>query len=142
MLWAYGIADLAQQLLLSPLELARLIAAGDLDPLSLIEVAGARRHGLAWLRANKEELLRFRVPEVVELRTVVPSPLDPPPGLGQSWAWSYKDLFAITGKRPAAVWAAGLRRAWHEQSGLKSVLDYLDQQVHVWAALASTEPSA
>lgn len=132
-LYCYGYVELAQVLGVTPMEVAQHVLAGDLDPLSLVELVHARKLGLPWLRGvlasqtkNAQQLRAMRPDAVSDVAVASPPASEPPHGLEAMWALTYSDVAAQLGVAVTTVRSAakGSARALNIRD-LGSVLDYV-----------------
>lgn len=97
------------------------------DPMSLVEIAIAKRHGLPWLREQRAKItpawrtiLQARPATVREVCAVRPPPLPVRYGLDTLWAYGYPDLAAQTHRPPDLGEQEWLQRVWNEAKPARS----------------------
>jgi hypothetical protein len=135
-LYCYGYAEIAEVLQTKPVTVAMAVIAEALEPLSLIELALARKQGLNWLRAgcggDPEFAGRVRAlrPEVVsEVVVAHRPPLKITVGLDTLWAVTYVDVGQqACGSDSAARSASkGASKSLTIRS-LSSILDFVESR--------------
>lgn len=132
-LYCYSYSDLAELLGCEPIDVAKAAAAGELDPLSLPELALARQHGLGWLRrqlssedAVAKTIIDSRPLATVEVAVANPPQREAPPGLDTLWAITYACVATQVGQPVPSVRQAGKgERRTLDIRSLASVLDYV-----------------
>ena len=122
---AFGYADMAALFGVSPWDVAAEVVDGHLEPMSFVELAYARQHGLEALRVLTEsKTVLSRRPRLThDVCTVYLPALERPYGLSDLWGYTSHDLAAVGDLRMENIHkAATLRRV--DIYSLASAVDY------------------
>jgi hypothetical protein len=116
-LYAFGFREIAEVLGAKLIRVAEAVLEGELEPLSLLELAAARKHGLDWIRSVLQAdssvgrtLRRVRPARETE---VLRAKLTSQPrryGLGDLWAIGHADIAAQLDLDVQFVWNAQKQR--------------------------------
>lgn len=130
-LYAFGYADFAELVGASPWEVAEVVVDGLFEPLSLVELAIARAHGLAELKRIAQEepdlaedLWKLRPDRITEVAKAKVSETERPYGLQDLWAITYTDIADQTERGAQTVWNAR-KYVGLQITDLVSVVEYV-----------------
>lgn len=128
-LYAHGYAELADILGTEPILVAECVAARKLDPLNVVELVLARRHGVVISSGEQTpydtlvaKAKAMRPVSVTEVCIATPPLVEAPYGLTSLWAYTYSDLASQVGASPSAT--RGHRQL--DMTSLRSIVDYVE----------------
>jgi hypothetical protein len=120
-LHTFGYRELAEFLATPVKPIVAAVVDGYLDPVSLLELAVAKKHGIEWMARQKDEhtaawraIRQARPKATREVCSIKLPPLPPLYGLDTLWGYGYSDLAAQTHPSAPMSDLEWQRRVWNE----------------------------